>query len=150
MTAPPPDSLPPGTPSMADAMAGEGSSPYNHWIGYRLVEWAPDMARFELDLRPEHLNRTGVAHGGVMMAMLDVACSFAGLYPVGGVKRWCVTLTLGTQFIGSTSAGRLIATGRRRGGGKTIFFAAGEVRDEAGALLAAADASYRYRSAPAP
>jgi uncharacterized protein (TIGR00369 family) len=137
-------------PSAADPITAESPSPFNALMGYQLIEWSPDLARLALDLRPEHMNRTEVVHGGVLMAMLDAACGFCGIYPVDGAKRYSITLALNTQFIGSAKSGRLLATARRRGGGNTIFFAAGEIHDDAGTLIATAEGTFRYRRTITP
>jgi acyl-coenzyme A thioesterase PaaI-like protein len=62
----------------------------------------------------------------------------------GAGPRSCVTLSLTVNFVGAVSEGRLTIDARRTGGGKTIFFAEGNVRDAAGNLIATATGSFRY------
>ena len=47
-------------------------------MGYRLTEWSAERAVVELVVGPQHLNRSGVLHGGVLATLLDSALGFAG------------------------------------------------------------------------
>jgi uncharacterized protein (TIGR00369 family) len=117
-------------------------------VGYRLAQWRDDHAEIVLVLGPQHLNRTGRLHGGVLATLIDAACGYAGTFAVDGQPRNALTLALTTQFLAPAHAGQhLTATGRRTGGGKRIFFAAAEVHDEAGRLIARGDGTFRYRGA---
>jgi len=58
-----------------------------------------------------------------------------------------VTLSLTVNFVASVSGGRVTAEGRKRGGGKTIFFSDVEVRDDEGRLIATAVGTFLYVSA---
>jgi uncharacterized protein (TIGR00369 family) len=62
-----------------------------------------------------------------------------------GETRAAVTLSLTTQFLAPAASGRLTATGRKVGGGRGVFFATAEIRDEAGALIARGEGVFRYR-----
>ncbi len=123
------------------------SAAYGALIGYRLVAWREDYAEIEIDLGPQHLNGHGIPHGGLIMTLLDSACGYAGVYcPVPGNVRHAVTLSLTTQFVGQARGfGRLTATGRKTGGGRSIYFTTGEVRDADGRLIAQASGTFRYR-----
>jgi uncharacterized protein (TIGR00369 family) len=120
-------------------------SGYARLIGYRLTRWEPDFAEIALELGRQHENRGGIAHGGVLATLIDTACGFAGCWAPEGESRAAVTLSLTTQFLAPAKSGRLIATGRRVGGGRGIFFATAEVRDADGALLARGEGVFRYR-----
>lgn len=123
------------------------SAGYGQLIGYRLVAWRENYAEVELELGPQHLNGYGIPHGGLIATLLDTACGYAGVYcTVPGNVRHAVTLSLTTQFIGQVrDFGRLVAIGRKTGGGRSIYFATGELRDGAGNLIAEAVATFRYR-----
>ena len=120
-------------------------SGYAKLIGYRLVRWEPDFAEIVLDLGPEHHNRGHVAHGGVLATLIDTACGFAGCWAPPGESRAAVTLSMTTQFLAAAKSGRLIATGRRVGGGRGVFFATAEIRDADGAVVARGEGVFRYR-----
>jgi acyl-coenzyme A thioesterase PaaI-like protein len=83
-----------------------------------------------------------------MLALLDQCNAFAGLYcPFPGRTRLAVTLDLDTRFTGQAKVGtKLIAEGRVVTAGRNIFFARGEVKDEAGTLVAFGASTHRYRS----
>jgi uncharacterized protein (TIGR00369 family) len=120
-------------------------SGYARLIGYRLARWEPDFAEVVLELGPEHHNRGHIAHGGVLATLVDTACGFAGCWAPEGESRAAVTLSLTTQFLLPARSGRLTATGRRVGGGRSTFFATAEIRDSHGTLLARGEGVFRYR-----
>ncbi|MGV0758107.1 PaaI family thioesterase [Tistrella mobilis] len=138
---------PPDAVELAAILAeGEPPGAYNGLIGTRLVRWQPDYAEVSIQLGPQHLNRAGVPHGGVIASMLDSACGYAGNYcPDPTRARYCVTLSLTIGFISQTRGRLLTARGRVMGGGRKIFMVTGEVTDETGALIASAQGTFRYR-----
>jgi len=116
-------------------------------MGFRLAEWDESRAVIDVELGAEHLNLRDVVHGGVLLSLLDVALSWSGLWdPDPARQRRCVTLSLTTSFVGQVEGGLLRATGLRRGGGRQIFMATGEVRDVAGNLAALGEGVFRLRS----
>lgn len=126
---------------------GEPPSPFQNLLGYELVAWREGYAELVLEIRPEHLNRAGVVHGGVYTALLDTVMGFAGTWtPHVGRMRSAVTLQLSTCFVGQASRGLLRAVGQVAGGGRRIFFTRGEVFDQAGRLLAFGEGTFRLRS----
>jgi len=128
-------SVPPAIPS------------FGRFIGYKIGKPTAEGGTATLKIRPEHLNRSGVVHGGIMMTLIDVACSVAGQYrPPGEPPVLSASISITTSFVGNVDRGMLIATGRKTGGGKRIFFAKGEVRDAKGNLLAQGEGVFRYRS----
>ena len=120
---------------------------FGQMLGFRVSEWRDGFVRMEMDVRPEHLNRSGVLHGGIISALLDTACGYAGTWCTKkGNVRWAVTVSLTTQFTGQARGGTLTTVGRKRGGGRKIYFASAEVLDESGQLLGFGDSVQRYRS----
>ena len=121
-------------------------SGYAELIGYQLVDKATDFARLTLLIGPQHLNRMAVPHGGVLATLLDSATGFAVAFADGPERVLkAVTLSMNVQFMGQGKVGEtIIAEGRRMGGGKTVAFATGELRTEAGLVLARGDAVYRF------
>jgi uncharacterized protein (TIGR00369 family) len=120
---------------------------FGQMLGFRVTEWREGFVRMEMDVRPEHLNRSGVLHGGIVSALLDTACGYAGTWCAKkGNVRWAVTVSLTTHFTGQARGGTLTTVGRRRGGGRKIFFASAEVLDETGQVLGFGDSVQRYRS----
>lgn len=121
-------------------------SAFNQALGIRLAAWSEGECTVELDVTGDHLNRSGVVHGGVLMTLLDVACGYAGTWTEAqDGTRLCVTLDLTTSFVAPALNGRLTTVATVSGGGRKIFFARAEVRDEHGKLLAMGQGSFRYR-----
>ena len=91
------------------------SPPFNEFLGTKILRAGNGEAEVALDLRPEHLNGRGVAHGGVVSSLLDTSLGAAVISSMPP-EWWCATTSLSTQFIGG-GRGRLTATGRvtRRG-----------------------------------
>ena len=119
---------------------------FNAVLGMKLVEWSAEHAVIELPIRDSHLNRSNALHGGVIATLIDAVCGYAGVWvPEGEPRRKALTLTLTTNFVGQVREGSVRATAVKKGGGRSIFFASCEVRDEAGNLVAIGEGSYRYR-----
>ena len=119
----------------------ENKVPFLEFCGVR-TEPAPDgCARLSVEVRPEIGNTRGHAHGGLMMTMLDVALGRAARNSVPGAYSF-ITIDLHTSFL-KPGTGRLVAEGRRTGGGRSLVFCAGEIRDEAGDLVATANGVFK-------
>jgi uncharacterized protein (TIGR00369 family) len=116
-------------------------------VDYRLSVWREDYAEIVLDVRPQHLNRSGALHGGAVSTLIDAACGYSGCYcTIEGNFRRALTLSLETQFIGAVTQGkRITVSARRTGGGRSIFFSTAEVRDQNGKLLAQGAGTFKYR-----
>jgi uncharacterized protein (TIGR00369 family) len=126
-------------------------SPFLEFLETRLEEWRDGWVRIGLVLKPFHLNRSGVVHGGVMATLLDHAGGFCGLYSdIPGQKRRGMTLSLTANYLKQSRTGKLIAFGERVSGGRKIFYARSEVQAEDGAVLANGTGVYRYRSGSEP
>lgn len=112
---------------------------FQKMVGYEITEWRAGYAVIELDLTEHHANRQGPAHGGVLMTLLDAACTRAGAVdPDSGDIRTAATVSMTTNFIRPATTGKLRCVARKTGGGRRIFFAAADVFDAAGELLASA------------
>src|SRR4026209_1755094 len=51
--------------------------PFAAYLGVQMVEQAGGRCVLMLEIRPEHMNRFEVAHGGVVMTPLDIAMALA-------------------------------------------------------------------------
>ena len=103
-----------------------------------------------LNLLARHLNSWSVAHGGVLMTLLDVAMAIAGRSldsAVGGG----ITVEMKTSFLQPAKAGsRLIASAHAFHRSSTLVFCDGEVRDTDQRLIAKSLGTFKYRRVGAP
>ena len=120
--------------------------PFSTFLGIELEGRGEGEARCALELAPQHLNRRGVAHGGILASLLDSALG-AAVISAMPEEWWCATTSLSIQFIAGVGQGRLVATGRVLRRGRTTAFAAGEVRDARGNVVAAASGTWHLWSA---
>jgi len=120
---------------------------FNADLGFSLTEWADGYARLELDLTAKHLNRSGILHGGVVAPMIVGVGGYCGVWvPEGEDKKRALTLSLTTSFMGTTKAGRIYAIAKRRGGGRSVFFASCEIYSPEGNLIAMGEGTYKALS----
>lgn len=114
-------------------------------VDFHKTAHEPDFARIELDLRDALTNLVGLPHGGVHATLLDTALGSSACYTgPGQPPRKAVTLNLNVSYLAQPRGRRLIAEGRRIGGGRKIYFAEGNVRDETGLELARATGTFRF------
>lgn len=101
-------------------------------------------ARCILDIGPQHTNRHGGLHGGIMSCMLDNAMGFAASLTGddAGQTRF-MTLSMTTQYLAPAREGRVVATGTVAGGGRSTVFAEGVLTDADGAVIATSTGIYK-------
>lgn len=113
-------------------------------IGYVVDVSDPSEGRCWLDIGPQHTNRHGVLHGGIATAVLDNACGTTGSLSVDRSGRApFLTISLTVQFVAPARSGRVTATGRIVGGGRSILYINADLVDEAGILIATATGVYK-------
>lgn len=112
------------------------STPYSDWLGLEITRDA-ECSEAAITLRPEHTNKRGVAHGGVVSSLLDTALGAAVIANMTP-EEWCATVSLSIQFERPCRGERLVARGRLGSRGKRVAFAEGEVVDERGKVCARA------------
>jgi acyl-CoA thioesterase len=118
--------------------------PFIKELGVEYVSADNGTAVVALDIAPRHLNSWSVAHGGVLMSLLDVAMAVAGrsIFPDAG---GAVTVEMKTSFLRPATAGsRLSATGKAFHRSSTMAFCEAEVRDEKERLIAKALGTFKY------
>ena len=118
--------------------------PFIQDLGIEFVSAEDGRAVLALDLAPRHLNSWSVAHGGVLMTLLDVTMAVAGrsLDPGAGAG---VTVEMKTSFLQPANAGtRLTATAHAFHRSNSIVFCDGEVRDADVRLIAKALGTFKY------
>jgi uncharacterized protein (TIGR00369 family) len=123
--------------------AGERHIPFLAWMGARRERAADGEAVVVVDLVPELLNNHGGGHGGVVMTLLDNAMANAALSRIG-FSREVVTIDIHVAFL-RPATGRLIATGRATGGGRSVCFCEADIADADGHVVARGMGTFRYR-----
>lgn len=111
-------------------------------LGIELLSAENGESELRLALSSQHLNSWEVMHGGVTMALLDVALSTAcrSVAPEGtGV----VTIEMKTSFM-QPGSGEMRAFGRVLHRSTTMAYCEGEVRDAGGKLVAKAMGTFKY------
>ena len=123
-------------------------------LGMRVTRWEDGFVRLEAPIQGWYLNRSGVVHGGIASAMVDMACGFAGIYaPPGTPDKHALTLSLTVQFTGQASVGHLVAEGRIKRRGRRVYFTEAtlwavptlETPAEHGEMLAFGSGTFRLR-----
>jgi uncharacterized protein (TIGR00369 family) len=119
-------------------------TPFVQALGAELVSMGESKAQIKLSLQPHQENGLGVAHGGVVMTLLDVVMALAAKSsdPDGlGV----VTIEMKTSFL-RPAKGELHAFGWCDHYSSTMAFCRAELRDTSGRLLAQAMGTFKRMS----
>ncbi|AJC16928.1 MULTISPECIES: PaaI family thioesterase [Pandoraea] len=111
-------------------------------LGIELLRAENGESELRLDLSAKHLNSWEVMHGGVTMALLDVALSTASR-SVAPEGTGVVTIEMKTSFM-QPGSGEMRAFGRLLHRSTTMAYCEGEVRDANGKLVAKAMGTFKY------
>jgi len=113
-------------------------------LGWTLSWIAPERGEIEVrfDARTDFTNPMGSVQGGFLAAMLDDTLGPA-LVATLGDGEFAPTLELKVSFLRPAAPGPITGTGRVVHRGGSIAFLAGELRNEAGEVLATATATAR-------
>ena len=120
--------------------------PFVQALGMQLWRFDGGFAEISLEVRPEMQNSWAVAHGGVVMTLLDVVMAHAARsardeseHATPGI----VTVEMKTSFM-RPAVGRLAATGQLLHGTRSMAFCEGSVHDESGKLCAHATGTFKF------
>jgi uncharacterized protein (TIGR00369 family) len=129
-------------PELSSAIRARfNSADFSRWIGLELVALDDGASEIRMKLEPHHLNPGGIAHGGVVAAMLDVAAGLAHRTKLG-LDATHVTVQLHINYMKPirsgvvTARGLSLQTGRRMGYSESTLF------DEQDRVLARASATF--------
>lgn len=130
---------------MSEPTAFLPNVPFIEELGVEFLSSGEGLAVAALNLEPRHLNSWDMAHGGVLMSMLDVVMAVAGrtLFPgaTGGM-----TIEMQTTFLQPAAArSRLTATGHAYHRSHTMAFCEAEIRDQDARLVAKSTGIFKYR-----
>jgi uncharacterized protein (TIGR00369 family) len=116
--------------------------PFLDHCGVEIEQWSAGRAVVGLQIRPHHLNRAGVVHGGLYSVLADAAGGLAGCYsddPARPILAFTVSLT--TNFLDSAREGRLRAVGTVMRSGRRLYFSSVDI-DCGGRRVAIAQGSF--------
>jgi uncharacterized protein (TIGR00369 family) len=112
-------------------------APFARLVGMRMTEVDEGRVTITAELRPEHENGLGIAHGGLAATMLDSAlsCAVNTVMPAG---RIFTTLEMKINYVRAIrrSTGTLICTGTVVHAGSRTATAEGRIVDASGKLYA--------------
>ncbi len=120
--------------------------PFVEELGLELHLFGDGQAEVQVDLEKAHLNSWEVAHGGVLMTMLDVSMAHAARSihaKEPGHGPGLVTIEMKTSFM-RPAEGRLTAKARLLHRSTTMAFCEGSVYDEDHHLCAHATGTFKY------
>ena len=123
--------------------------PFVETLGFELIRFEDGEAELQLDVQPNQHNTWHVAHGGVIMTLLDVAMAHAArsrITDIAGVA----TIEMKTSFM-RPAEGVLRAQGRLLHRTASMAFCEGRVIDAKDQLCAQSTGTFKIlRSAPPP
>ena len=126
--------------------------PFVEELGLELISFDNGESELALDLGESHMNSFRVAHGGIIMTLLDVAMAHAARSvnrSAEGYGPGLVTIEMKTSFM-RPGEGRLRATGKLLHRTATMAFCEGSVFAGDGKLSAHATGTFKYvRALPA-
>lgn len=103
-------------------------------------------SKVKLQLRPNHLNSGGIAHGGMLATLCDVSLA-AALGTVLEKSEWCLTVHLNIEFMNPAFPKDLIfGYGRVVKKGKSLAFLEGGIRAKDGRQIARAHGIWAVRT----
>ncbi|MES2956612.1 MAG: PaaI family thioesterase [Pseudomonadota bacterium] len=120
--------------------------PFVETLGFELHRFEDGTAELQVDLADAHLNSWQVAHGGVLMTLLDVAMAHAARsIHAHETDRGpgVVTVEMKTSFM-RPAEGRLRALGKLLHRSTTMAFCEGSIFDPDGHLCAHATGTFKY------
>jgi uncharacterized protein (TIGR00369 family) len=129
------------------ALAFARQVPFIELLGAELLSFEGGISEIGLTLRDELCNSWQVAHGGVVMTLLDVAMAHATRVPrrpeEGPDPRGVVTIEMKTTFM-RPALGRVVCTGRLLHRSAALAFCEGTLVDADGQRLAHATGTFKF------
>ena len=96
-------------------------SAFSSLLGLVVEHAEPGLAVLTCAWRPEFENMSGVAHGGVVAALMDTACGVALTTDADGVRRSrVVTVSFTLSYLAAFREGTVRCEARAAGGGRKL------------------------------
>ena len=119
--------------------------PFTDFCDIEPLSSEPGHTQLAVTLGPHHLNQMGVAHGGVVLTLMDVTMGTAARSMTG--TAGVVTVDLQSQFL-APAKGRLKSDGRVVKAGRSMVFVEATVINEAGELVAKGSGVFKAHRPP--
>lgn len=130
--------------------------PFNHQLGLRIDEFGPEQVLVSFDMRPELVGNfaTGILHGGVISATLDLVGGLTALSSViakaapssldevGGIFSRFGTIDLRIDYLRPGSGSRFQASGTTLRVGRRVAVTRMELHNDSGLLVAVGTGTY--------
>lgn len=111
------------------------TSPFPQHLGMRLVSIDLDKAVIALGVEGQHMQPFGIAHGGVVAALIDTATFWSAFLRLPE-DEGLVNIDMKLNYLRQIESGTLTAEGRCLKAGRTISYAEASVLDAEGNLVA--------------
>src|SRR5262245_45687529 len=111
-------------------------SPLCTFLNSKVVETGPDGVRLDVTLPPQTVGHAdlGSVHGGIVAAMIDIACTCANNAVTG--RRDTTTVDIRVDFHRPGLGNRFVLYGRVVDRGPSVTVTEGEIRNPEGKLIA--------------
>lgn len=116
--------------------------PFVEELGVKDAEFVDGTGEVLLRLEPRHANRFDLAHGGVIMTLLDFVMAQA-CRSADEAHRPAVTVEIKTSFM-RPGQGTLRCTARCLHASRSLAFGEGRVEDADGQLVAAGSGTFKF------
>ena len=119
--------------------------PFAEHLGVNGYRQKNGEAEISLQLKPEHLNSWGSAHGGVILGVFDILMGLSAK-SIDVEASGAITIELKTNFL-QTVTDAINARARATRSGRTLIFVEGEIFNEDGHLAAKASGTFKLKYA---
>lgn len=116
--------------------------PFVTLLGFDLTQFEGGESTILYTPKPEHANSFAVAHGGVVMTLLDVTMATAARS--AQQETGVVTIEMKTTFMRPSPLGLLTAKGKLIHRTVTMAFTEASIYDDQGRICASATGTFKY------
>lgn len=122
--------------------------PFLDWLDVRMHKADIGHCNLSIEMQPHHCNSYAMAHGGLVLTILDVSLAMAARslqVPVTGPQTpGMLTIELKTSFMRPVYGERIRAAGHCIHRTRSLAFCEGEVYDGEGQVAARASGTFKY------
>ncbi|WP_066152039.1 PaaI family thioesterase [Halalkalibacter krulwichiae] len=118
-----------------------GMSPFWDYIGMEEVEMSEGYAEIKMIIKPEHTQRRGTVHGGVLATLIDAAVGSA-VRTTQTEDQSSATIELKINYIRPAKGDYLLAKGKLSHRGKKVQVGTAEIFNSEGKMVAMGSATF--------